>query len=263
MRSRFGGVVALLCVALLCASCKVDAATTIQLNKDGTGTVTVRLTLDAQAVGLIEQGGGTLENRVVLTDVKRAGWTASRWVRQPDGGAVITLTHPFHNGAELTQVLTDLTGKNGVLRDVHVTRTRNMFETADGLTVTADLGLLRSGVRADKELSSRLQAAGINVDKVDYVLGAQLQQAFTMGLTLVIPTNKTTTMHLSGGQTDTVSLNSSKVQWNRIMLTLIGGMLVFLALLLYLGATISAHRRRARELEFAAHRAGAMSDPLM
>ena len=57
--------------------------------------------------------------------------------------------------------------------------------------------------------------------------------------------------------------SSSKVQWNRIMLTMIGGMLVFLALLLYLAATISAHRRRSRELEFAAKRAGAISDPLM
>jgi hypothetical protein len=263
MRSRAGGVIALLCIALLCASCKVDATTAIHLNKDGTGTVAVRLTLDAQAVGLIEQGGGKLENRVVLTDLKHAGWTASKWQRYPGGGAVITLSHTFQNPSELTQVLTDLTGKNGVLRDIHVTRTRNMFETRDGITLTADLGLLRSGVRDDKELASRLKAAGINVDEVDFVLGSQLQQAFTLGVTLGIPPNKTTTAHLAAGQTDTVSLSSSKVQWNRIMLTLIGGMLVFLALLLYLSATISAHRRRSRELEFAAKRAGAISDPLM
>jgi hypothetical protein len=263
MRSRIGGVVALLCIALCCASCKVDATTAIQLNKDGTGTVTVRLTLDQQAVSLIEQGGGKLENRVVLTGLARAGWTASRWQRNAGGGATITLTHRFHNTTELTQILTDLTGKNGVLRDIHVTRTRNMFEQRDGITLTADLALLRSGVRDDKELASRLKAAGINVDVVDYVLGSQLQQAFTLGVTLGIPPNKTTTTHLSAGQSGTVSLESSKVQWNRIMLALIGGMLIFLALLLYLSATISAHRRRARELEFAAARAGGISDPLM
>jgi len=263
MRSRIGGVVALLCIALCCAGCKVDATMAVHLNKDGTGTVSIRLTLDAQAVSLVEQGGGKLENRVVLTGLTHAGWTASHWQRLSGGAATITFSHPFHDPAELTQVLTELTGKNGVLTDVHVTRTRNMFEQRDGITLTADLSRLRSGVRNDKELASRLKAAGINVDQVDFVLGAQLQQAFTLGVTLGIPPNKTTTAHLAAGQSDTVDLSSSKVQWNRLMLALIGGMLVFLALLLYLSATISAHRRRARELEFAAQRAGSMSEPLM
>jgi hypothetical protein len=263
MRSRRRGLIALLCMVLLCAGCKVDANTTIQLNRDGSGTVSVRITLDRQAVSLIQSGGGTLEKRVVLTDLKTHGWKVSAWQRQSGGSAAITLSHPFQNGAELTQVLTDLTGKNGVLREARLTRTRNVFESQDGVSVTADLGKLRSGVRNDKELASRLKAAGINVDQVDFVLGSQLQDAFTLGVTLGIPSGQTTTAHLTSGQSDTVAVSTSKVQWNRIMLAGIGGMLVFLALLLYLSATISAHRRRSRELDFAARRAGRMSEPLM
>src|SRR5690349_4517353 len=121
-----------LCGALLCAGCRVDATTTIRLDRNGGGAVAVRIVLDPQAVQLVERGGGTLENRIVLSDVHRAGWTVTRWTHASNGAASITISHPFRNGDELAQVLTELTGKNGIVRDVHVTHTRNMLQDRDG-----------------------------------------------------------------------------------------------------------------------------------
>ncbi len=249
--------------ALLCAGCKVDASTTITLDKSGAGTVAVRLRLDPSAVQLVDRGGGTLEKRVVLTDLRKTGWRVSAWQHLSGGAASIRLSHPFGNEKELEQVVTSLSGSKGLLYDAHLTRSRNLVQDRDGVSVVADTTALKSGVRKDAELSARLKATGVNPDQVDFALGSALKKAFSMEVTLALPRNKTRTFFIAPGTRDTVNLSSSEIHWNRFIILMIGGMLVFLALLLYLSASISARRRRARELEFAAVRARKGSHPVM
>ncbi|MCU1430630.1 MAG: hypothetical protein JWL83_4630 [Actinomycetia bacterium] len=249
--------------ALLAAGCKVDTSATITLDKSGGGSVAVRVHLDRSAVQLVERGGGKLESRIVLSDLRGSGWKLAPWQRAPDGGATIRLVHVFGNGTELQRVVASISGTKGLLRDAHVTRSRNLVQDRDGVSVVADLSALKSGVRDDQQLASRLQAAGVNVAQVDFVLGAQLKKAFTLAVTLAVPPNKTQTFSIAAGQRDTVNLSSSKVHWNRFIVLMIGFMLVFLALLLYLSASISARRRRTRELQFAAARSRSGSYPVM
>src|SRR5689334_25422486 len=80
-----------------------------------------------------------------------------------------------------------------------------------------------------------------------------------------VPRDKTRSFAVAAGERETVNLSSTKFQANRLALLLIGAMLVFLALLLYLSASISARRRNTRALEFAAAKArrGQQSQPLM
>jgi hypothetical protein len=254
-----------LLVAVLGAGCKVDTTASIRLTDDGSGTISVKVRFDQEAVQVVERTGeGKLEDRIELSDLRGDGWRLGPWVRTKAGGASITLTHSFTNGAELRDIVNALNGNNGLLRDVHVSRTRNIVERRDGLSAVADLRKLRSGVRDDKELASRLRAAGVDVDAVDYILGEQLQQAFTLHVALTVPHEKTRTFTVNAGDVENVNLSSTKFQTNRFATLMIGAMLVFLALLLYLSASISARRRHARELEFAAVRArrGAR-EPLM
>jgi hypothetical protein len=248
---------ALLLVAgvLLGAGCKVDAATTIRLAEDGSGSVAVRVSLDAEAVGVVERGGVPLEERIVVDDLREAGWRFSRWDRADDGRATLRMSHPFRDEEQLADLLAQLGGEDAFLRDVEVTRSRNFVQQRDGLTLVADLRGLRSGVRDDEELASRLAAAGVNVDAVDFILGQQLRSAFSLTVTLNVPGDKTRTFGVAPGERETVNLSSSTFQTNRFAVLLIGAMLVFLSLLLYLSASISARRRRARALEHAAARA--------
>jgi hypothetical protein len=249
--------------AVLCAGCKVDATTAIQLRPDGGGRVTVRVRFDKQAVGVVERGGGKLEDRIVLTDLSRSGWRVSPWVRSEGGSATLHLSHEFRNGDELGRVVAQVAGSNGVLRDVHETRTRNMLQQRDGVSLVADLGVLKSGVRDDKEVAARLRAAGVNVDAVDFILAQQLRKAFSLRVTLSVPRNKTRSFSIAAGERQTVNLSATRFEANRFAVLLIGAMLVFLSLLLYLSASISARRRRARALEFAAVRARRGSQPVM
>jgi hypothetical protein len=261
MRRR--GWVAVVVLALVCAGCKVDATTTIALESDGSGTVGVRVRLDPEAVQVVERGGGTLEDRIVLDDLRDNGWRLASWERAANGSATLRLSHRFRDGNELSQVLAEMGGPNGVLRDARVIRTRNWLQKRDGVTLVVDLGALKSGVRDDEELANRLRAAGVDVDAVDFILAQQLRQAFSMRMTLAVPSGKRRTFTINEGERQTVNYSSSKFQTNRFALLLIGIMLVFLSLLLYLSASISARRRRSRALEYAAVRSRRGAQPLM
>ncbi len=255
------GVLVLLS-ALLCSACKVETSTTIRLRDDGSGTVAVQVRLDREAVRLVQRGGGDIAERIVLDDLRDAGWKIEPWALL-GGGATLRMSHPFRNGEELSSVLEGLTGPDGVLRDAHLTRTRNVFQERDGVSLVVDLSALKSGVRDDRELASRLQAAGVNVDVVDYVLAQQLRRSFRLTVVLEVPRGKTRTFAVPAGERETINLTSSKFETNRFMLIVIGAILVFLAVLLYLSASISARRRRSRALEFAVSRAQRREPPLM
>jgi hypothetical protein len=256
------GWVAVVVAVLLCAGCKVDATTTIRLEPDGSGVVSVRARFDGEAVDVVERGGGRIEDEIVLSDLRERGWTVS-WQRGRAGSAAVALVHRFRDEAELSQLLEELAGTGGILRDARLTRTRNLLQRRDGVSLVADLSALRSGVRDDEELAERLRAVGVNVDAVDFILAQQLRRAFSLRVTLMVPDDKTRSFLIDSGERETVNLSSSHFQANRFALLVIGGILVFLSVLLYLSASISARRRRARDLEFAAARAQRGSQPLM
>src|SRR5689334_21006656 len=138
-------VAGLLAVAVvLCAGCKVDARVDVTLRADGSGTVTARVTLDADAVQRLTTHA-PLAQAVPLDDVRAAGWAVSGWSTTA-GDATVTLTHDFVGQAELSSLLTGLAGKTGVLRDAQLTRSRSWLSAKDSVAVTADLRHLSTGV---------------------------------------------------------------------------------------------------------------------
>src|SRR5215510_9777873 len=103
---------ALVLVALvaLLAGCKVDTAVTVDLRDDGSGVVTVRATLDPDAVRAAESGGGKLEDRVRLSDLRSAGWTVSQWTRTTSGEAQIRLSKPFASVDQVAPIINEVSG---------------------------------------------------------------------------------------------------------------------------------------------------------
>ena len=54
---------AIVVCALVPAGCKVDTTVSIEVREDSSGTVSVRVVLDADAVGEADAGGAKLEDR--------------------------------------------------------------------------------------------------------------------------------------------------------------------------------------------------------
>jgi len=154
----------LLCLVavVLLAGCKVAAQVDIALRADGSGTITARVTLDADAARRLTRHA-SLTDAVPLDDVRAAGWKVSGWTTS-NGAATITLSHDFVGRADLARRLADLVGPTGVLRDARLTRGRGWVESKDGIAVTGDLRHLSTGIRSDAELSRNLTDAGVDVN---------------------------------------------------------------------------------------------------
>jgi hypothetical protein len=228
---------------LLCAGCKVDARVDVTLRADGSGTVTARVTLDADAVRRLTTHS-PLAPAVPLDDVRAAGWTVSGW-KTSARGATITLSRDFAGQADLARRLEDLVGPTGVLRDAHVTRTRSWLSAKDAISVTGDLRHLSSGVKSDEELSASLAAAGVDVNALDARLRSDLGRSLSLTLAVHAPDGSTKAVTLRAGDQERVSAASSRTHTTRLVLVTVGVGLIVLALVLT-GASLAARSRRRR-----------------
>jgi hypothetical protein len=241
-------VVAVVITALALAGCEVDAHVLVTMNEDGSGTVQTTVTLDAEAVARVETDGRTLETAFPLGDFADAGWTVGAWERAEDGGAEIVFSRAYAGEEQLNQRLVELVGDTGILRDAQIDRERGLFKTRDEVSLAADVRTLSAGVEADPELAASLTAAGLDVATLDEQLTTELRDAFRLRVTLEGPSGKTDTVSLVAGEDARLAAADSDFNSDRLFLLLIAGALVFLAVLLYLSASISARRSRARHM---------------
>ena len=226
------------------AGCKVDAQVHVTLEEDGTGTVTTTVTLDGDAVRRVENNGRTLETVFSLDDLRAAGWTIEPWVRNDDGSASLEVAHAYTGQAELSLRIAELTGPTDLLGDVAVRQDRSFLRTHDEVSVGADLSNPAPAIMQDADLVASLQAAGLDVAALEAQLQGELRDALTVELTVVGPGGRTQTVEVGAGERETATAASSKFDSSRLMWLVMAGMLAFLAVLLYLAASIGARRSR-------------------
>jgi hypothetical protein len=229
-------------VVVLCAGCKVDARVDVRLRADGSGTITARVTLDADAVQRLTRRA-SLAKAVPLGDLRAAGWAVSGW-RTSGGGSTITLSHDFVGQADLSRRLRDLVGPTGVLRDARLTRSRSWLSAKDSVAVTGDLRHLSTGVKADARLARNLTAAGVDVNALDAQLRSELGPAFTLTLAVHAPDGQADAVELRAGDHATVAASSPRTHTARVVLVVVGAALLVLALFLTAGSLAATRRRR-------------------
>ena len=227
----------------LLAGCKVDARVDVTLRPDGSGTVTARVALDADAVRRLTPNL-PLAQAVPLGDVRAAGWKVSAWTAVSGGGDAITLTHGFVGQAALARRLADLVGSTGVLRGATITHTRGWFGSKDALAVTVDLRDLSTGLRSDAQLAKQLTFAGVDVKTLDAQLRSQLGNALTFTVRVQAPGGQSQTVQLTSGKQATVSASTSHTYTRRIVLGVAGAGLILVALVLAAASTLVRSRRR-------------------
>lgn len=227
---------------LLLAGCKVDTSLTINVHDDGSGSVRVRVALDADAVQNAQAGGGMLEDRVRLGDLQAAGWTVTPWRRAPDRSATVSLRKNFANAGDLAGVIAELSGKDGPLRRVTLERNRGFLSTEYKVTGAADLSKLTAGIADDPEVVAQLTGQRVDVAQIDQRLAQQINDAFRLRIRFVFPGGDVTEVRPEPGKN--VSLATSTSQFDTTRVLLLAGAVVLGALGVVLLVRGELRRRR-------------------
>ena len=105
-------VTALLSVVLLSA-CRVDSVVTLGVEPNGSGTLAVVTTVDAEVVARVPN----IAQDLSFEDAKNAGWKVSEVGATEEGGLQVRVAHSFANEEEATALLGQLSGEFGPFKN--------------------------------------------------------------------------------------------------------------------------------------------------
>ena len=132
-------------VVVTASACRIDATVEVVATERGTGTVSVRVVADGEAVRLAPDLPGNLR----LDDVRDAGWTVVGPESSGGGGMVVEASKGFDSPERLPEILAELAGE-GVFEDIELTQSHTeadfSFSFSDPLTTT----------RTDYDLTARI-----------------------------------------------------------------------------------------------------------
>ena len=170
------------CVVVI-AGCQAEANVAVVVHDDGSGVVTVTVQFDPDAATRVPEIASGLRT----ADLTAAGWSVTGPGRT-NAGVTYAATKGFRTTAELAAVLTELTGPDGFLRDISLTRTRSFAKTTWTFSANADTS---KGVAAlsDSPLAGLLGGAPLGRDQaaLEAELGAPLNSLVNTTFTVTLP----------------------------------------------------------------------------
>ena len=181
------------------------------------GTVTLRATLDREAVALL---GGAVADGAQTSDLHRSGWDISPVRATKGGGAEIEVSKVFHRPSDLGVVIGELAGPGGPLQRFRLERHRSFLKADYRLRGTADLGAGAAaaiGFGNAPELAGRLRDAGVDPDRVEHLLAERAQDGLHIRLVVALP-GATRSWAVEPGSPGPVDVSSSAADWARLAL---------------------------------------------
>jgi hypothetical protein len=228
-------LLALVLVALAAGACQVRTEVGIDVEEDGSGRVTVSVGLDADALERVPQ----LADQLRTSDLAAAGWDITGPEAGDGGFTWFRAEKGFETPDEATELLEDLAGEDGPLRDLSLRRTRSFARTSFEFRGTVDFS---GGLEAfgDDELAASLdgEPLGEDVAAIEERLGQTLDNVFRFQLAVRLPgdvsSNAPSTIsngavwqpRLSEGAP--VMLLASSTEWRTTTLLWLGGAAVAL-----------------------------------
>jgi hypothetical protein len=230
--------------AVVLAGCQVDAVVTIKVDDDGSGTVSARLLLDAEAVQALETPTVKLKDALRLGDLASAGWEVSRWHRRENGGASIVVSKDFERAEDAADVVAELNGSVGPLRDIEVERDVSTFRTQWSFSGVADLEDLTTGIGADPRLVERLAAERLDVAALDEQLLAKVKDGFRLRVVADLPDSAAHRFTIAPGTVREMRESSSQRATGRMFLFAVALLVLVVAGLVFLFGEVRDWRRR-------------------
>ncbi len=166
------------CCALVLSACRISTEVSVDVRDDGSGTVAVDVRFDADAVARVPD----LATGLRTDDLEEAGWEVTVGERSADG-VTYRATKPFAGADDLPVVLAELTGPEGFLRNVALTRERSFAEVRWRFTATADLSRGVAGF-GDERVSALLGGTPLGRDPV--ALEQELRQPLADAVSIVL-----------------------------------------------------------------------------
>ena len=128
-------VCAALAFLLALAGCRMDVNVGIDVQEDGTGTLTVAVGVDDELLARVPGAA----DRVKLEDLSAAGWDVTGPAKEDDGHTWVHLSRSFANPAELKEILGEINGPGGPLGAFDLTIEREWDQTTWTLSGSAGL----------------------------------------------------------------------------------------------------------------------------
>ena len=172
-------------LVVLLASCRLEIHVGLDVESDGSGSVSVGVSLDDDAV---RRAGGNLEERIEVDDLVATGWTITGPRKEDDGLTWIRASKPFATPEEAGAVVAEINGPDGPFRDFTVRRTRSFARTVWRFEGTVDF---RQGLEAfsDADLAAALegQPLGESVEQIEQRLGDSLDRLVGVEVAVRLP----------------------------------------------------------------------------
>jgi hypothetical protein len=225
---------------------------TVDVDDDGSGSVEVATGLDEEAVSELPDldgdgvsGPDDLAALVRADDLTDAGWEVSAPVTGDDGTTLIRVTHPFGTPEEADQVLAQITGEDGPLQQLHVTRDHPFGRVRYQFRGTADLS---EGLEAfgDEGLAALLDGEPLGEDAaaIEARIGRPLSEAFTFAVTARLPGKETSWSPKLGDPPLDMAADSTVFRWPELALAVIAAVSLIALVLVLVGRSMRAARYR-------------------
>lgn len=145
--------------------------------------VQVDVTLDAEAAGRVD-----LADQLRVDDLERAGWTVAGPQRTDDGSTVVSATKPFATPQAADEVLEEVSGAGGPLRDFDVTRRSSFLTTTYAFEGQVDLSAGIEGF-SDDEIRTALEGSGFSLAgaELEEAIGGAVADTFLFEVSTLLP----------------------------------------------------------------------------
>ena len=169
----------LLSTLVLCG-CRTTATVNVRSDAKGAGVIGIDLALDRDAT----LGLGTGNARLLTGDLAAAGWAVGRLEPADAGGSTIHAEKAFANVGQANAVLRELTGTDGPLSSLRLTRKQTLVGSSVALEGNVDLrsGLGSFGDAQLKALTGASSNLGIDDAEVARQAGDDVSNAFRFAL---------------------------------------------------------------------------------
>lgn len=180
----------LVVVAAATSACQANVEVLVTVNEDGSGEVATIATIDPDSSeGLLELDATGL----VLGDLAQAGWDVEPPAEGIDGSTVVTATKEFGTPSQFAEVMDEITGDGGPLRDFELVRTKSfarvdyeltgVIDTTGDLSTFGDPALEGALGRPLTAIAGRYGATGDQVGlRLEFVLPGERQTEAPTGL---------------------------------------------------------------------------------
>jgi hypothetical protein len=255
---RLRGVVLAVLTAVLFSACQATVKVGVRENSNGSGRITVAVTLDPAASRAV----GDLAQTLKSTELPGGGWVVTR-ARSPGRSGpstVIEASRSFRTPAQAQGILAQIAGtpSSDVFGGLRLSHTRGFFVTRTRLAGRVDLRC-RLECFDDPQLVRALD--GRSLTALASILqrdnGLNLQRIFRFNLIASLPGSVTTTNAASRagqmlgwslplGGTRVVLASTEAYNRGHIVVIVIGGVVVILVIVVVVTVILRRHRRRWR-----------------